>query len=159
MLDIRWLVFVFDGDAVHNGRYAFQNALRWMMSYITMLTHWGRDKMADIFQTTFSNSFSWMKIYWHHDNSCFLCHSKEVLNEPCQANFMTPWYGNDIRITDPLRRIHRRQVVYPHKGSFHCLSWCCIFITLNRLLNQQSNCRWFETPWPSCHITSPVGHV
>ena len=26
------------------------------------LTHWGRDKMADIFQT-FSNTFSWMKMY------------------------------------------------------------------------------------------------
>ena len=25
------------------------------------LTHWGRDKMAAIFQTTFSNAFSWMK--------------------------------------------------------------------------------------------------
>ena len=27
------------------------------------LTHWGRDKMADIFQTTFSNAVSWMKMY------------------------------------------------------------------------------------------------
>ena len=27
------------------------------------LTHWGRDKMAAIFQTTFSNAFSWMKMY------------------------------------------------------------------------------------------------
>ena len=27
------------------------------------LTHWGRAKMADIFQTTFSNVFSWMKMY------------------------------------------------------------------------------------------------
>ena len=27
------------------------------------LTHWGRDKMAAIFQTTFTNGFSWMKIY------------------------------------------------------------------------------------------------
>ena len=26
-----------------------------------MLTHWGRDKMADIFQTTFWNAFSWTK--------------------------------------------------------------------------------------------------
>ena len=25
--------------------------------------HWGRDKMAAIFQTTFSNGFSWMKMY------------------------------------------------------------------------------------------------
>ena len=27
------------------------------------LTHWGRYKMAAIFQTTFSNGFSWMEIY------------------------------------------------------------------------------------------------
>ena len=27
------------------------------------LTHWGRDNMAAIFQTTFSNAFSWMKLY------------------------------------------------------------------------------------------------
>ena len=27
------------------------------------LTLWGRDKMAAIFQTTFSNAFPWMKIY------------------------------------------------------------------------------------------------
>ena len=28
-----------------------------------LLTHWGRDNMAAIFQTTFSNAFSWMKMY------------------------------------------------------------------------------------------------
>ena len=27
------------------------------------LTHWGRDKMVAIFQTTVSNAFSWMKMY------------------------------------------------------------------------------------------------
>ena len=27
-----------------------------------LLTHWGRDKMAAIFQTTFWNAFSWMKM-------------------------------------------------------------------------------------------------
>ena len=27
-----------------------------------LLTHWSRDKMATIFQTTFSNAFSWMKM-------------------------------------------------------------------------------------------------
>ena len=27
------------------------------------LTHWGRDKMADILQTTFSNAFSCLKMY------------------------------------------------------------------------------------------------
>ena len=28
-----------------------------------LLTHWGRDKMAAIFQTTFSNAFTWMKMF------------------------------------------------------------------------------------------------
>ena len=31
--------------------------------YHVYLTHWGRDKMVAIFQTTFTNAFSWMKIY------------------------------------------------------------------------------------------------
>ena len=30
---------------------------------LNVLTHWGRDKMAAIFQTTFSNGFSGMKMY------------------------------------------------------------------------------------------------
>ena len=34
-----------------------------MPMYTVLLTHWGRDKMAAIFQTTFSNPFSWMKMY------------------------------------------------------------------------------------------------
>ena len=32
-------------------------------SWNLTLTHWGRDKMAAIFQTTFSNRFSWMEMY------------------------------------------------------------------------------------------------
>ena len=31
--------------------------------FIIVLTHWGRDKMAAISQTTLSNAFSWMKIF------------------------------------------------------------------------------------------------
>ena len=30
---------------------------------VAALTHWGRNKMAAIFQTTFSNAFSWMKMF------------------------------------------------------------------------------------------------
>ena len=32
-------------------------------SSLIVLTHWGQDKMAAIFQKTFSNAFSWMKMY------------------------------------------------------------------------------------------------
>ena len=37
----------------------------WLMITIdhNLLTHWGWDKMAAIFQTTFSNVFSWMKMF------------------------------------------------------------------------------------------------
>ena len=34
-----------------------------LISHINRLSHWGRDKMAAIFQTIFSNGFSIMKIY------------------------------------------------------------------------------------------------
>ena len=33
------------------------------VSLLVVLTHWGRDKMVAIFQTTFSNGFSWKKMY------------------------------------------------------------------------------------------------
>ena len=37
------------------------------------LTHWSRDKMAAISQTTFSNAFSWLKMfeYWWNFHWCF----------------------------------------------------------------------------------------
>ena len=34
-----------------------------IINFLWPLTHWGRDKMAAIFQMTFSNAFSRMKIY------------------------------------------------------------------------------------------------
>ena len=30
---------------------------------VTEISHWGQDKMATVYQTTFSNAFSWMKRY------------------------------------------------------------------------------------------------
>ena len=39
---------------------------------ISGLTHWGRDKMTAISQRTFSNGFSWMKMYEFHWIALFL---------------------------------------------------------------------------------------
>ena len=33
-------------------------------------------------------------------------------------------------------------------GSFNCF----VYVSLNKLLNNQSSCPWFETPWHSCHV-------
>ena len=35
----------------------------YVSSVLNELTHWGQDKMDAISQTTFSNAFSWMKMY------------------------------------------------------------------------------------------------
>ena len=36
--------------------------LGWVQDWKNLLTHWGRDKMAAISQTTLANAFSWVKI-------------------------------------------------------------------------------------------------
>ena len=42
----------------------FNSWMKW--KYHDILTHWGRDKMDTISQTTFSNAFSWMKMHEFH---------------------------------------------------------------------------------------------
>ena len=58
-----------DLGKVYLMKYAYGFAVLYfivVMSWVglyDLLTHWGRDKMAAIFQTIFSNAFSWMKMY------------------------------------------------------------------------------------------------
>ena len=50
-----------------------------------------------------------------------------------------------------MREIHRWPVDTLHNGPArrnHVL-----FVSLNRLLNKQSRCRWFKKPWRSCDAT------
>ena len=56
---ILWLVTFFNVIS----SYLVVCALKILLSGFRGLTHSGRDKMVAIFQTTFSNSFSWMKMY------------------------------------------------------------------------------------------------
>ena len=57
-----------------------------------ILAHWGWDKMAAIFQTTFWNAFSWMKMY-------------EDFNEVCSSGFSQQFsiIGSDNSLV-PTRR-------------------------------------------------------
>ena len=45
------------GSPVISGNWPFCSSLN-----VLCLTHWGRDKMATVSQTTLSNAFSWMKM-------------------------------------------------------------------------------------------------
>ena len=51
-----------------------------------MLTHWGRNKMAAIFQTTFSNAFYWMKMYE------FLLRFHWSLFQRVKLTIFQPWF-------------------------------------------------------------------
>ena len=51
-----FLHYVVEGRLLRNGRSGAE------VVHMFALSHWGRDKMAAIFQT-FSNAFSWMKMY------------------------------------------------------------------------------------------------
>ena len=63
---LKWL-----GDMMNQGissHYIDLDCSKYLIAYIRKvniddLTHWGHNKMAAIFQTTFSKAFSWMKIY------------------------------------------------------------------------------------------------
>ena len=68
--DVRSLEGYFDG-LVQDCSISIAHALEIVQSHTNRsickinqyLTHWGRDKMVAIFQTMFSNAFSWMKMY------------------------------------------------------------------------------------------------
>ena len=47
----------------HPGASTWPSTGRTHRRTYTELTHWKRDKMIDILQTTFSNALSWMKMY------------------------------------------------------------------------------------------------
>ena len=80
----KWVIVCLDNDAVawklfpnywsivrrvHRGPlFPFQNGQQCggaliVYLFTAWLTHWGRDKMTTISQTTYSNAFSWKKMY------------------------------------------------------------------------------------------------
>ena len=80
------------------------------------LTHWVRDKMAAIFQTTFSHAFSWMKMYkfrlrfhWSLFPRVQLAGAKP-LSEPKMVSLLThicvtrPQWVNSLRSSDAYMR-------------------------------------------------------
>ena len=56
-----WVIFVSSKHCLRLSLmcvHAAGGSIQW-----SLLTHWGRGKMAAIFQTTFSNAFSWVKMF------------------------------------------------------------------------------------------------
>ena len=59
---------------------------QWLPHFLNpKLTHWGRDKMVAISQTTFSNGFYWMKLYefWLKCHWCFFPRVELTIFQHC----------------------------------------------------------------------------
>ena len=67
----------------------------------SMLTRWGWDKMAAIYQTTFSNAFSWMKMYKFrlrfHWSFFF-----QINNIPAMVQIMAWHWPEDKLLSEPM---------------------------------------------------------
>ena len=68
---------------------------KWQPFYLSLdvLTHWDQDKMADISQSTFSNVFSWMKIY--EFQSVFHWSLSERVKLTIFQDWFSYWFGAD----------------------------------------------------------------
>ena len=66
---------------------------------------------------------------------------------------MMAWYKNSIHITGPFfRGIHWWPVDSPHKWPVIWNFDVSLFVSLNQLLNKQSNGQWLR--WHNIHVTS-----
>ena len=62
---------------------------------------------------------------------------------------MPSWYGNPCRVTGPLWGESTLTGGFPSQKDQYCAAWCFF----NRLLNNESSCRWSDTLWRSCDVT------
>ena len=106
------------------------------------LTHWGRDKMAAISQTTFSNAFFWMKMYEFRLN----CHWSLFLR--VQLTISQHWF---------------RWWLGAGQATSHCLNQCWLVywrINASLGLNELSHCHQGSLPrWAGASILTHTSHV
>ena len=87
----------------HHGWMHTQHAIA-MISFLSILTHWGRDKMDAVSQTTLSKAFSWMKMlefrlrfHW----SLFL-YKGPINNSPALVQIMAWRRSGDKPLSEPM---------------------------------------------------------
>ena len=69
----------------------------------THITHWGRDKINAISQTTFSNAFSWMKMYEFHLRFDRIFFPKVPINNiPAMVQIMAWRRSGDKPLFEPM---------------------------------------------------------
>ena len=137
-----------------------------------ILTDWGWEKMADIFQTTFSNAFSWMKMYkfWLRFHwSLFrrvqltISHSWFRLwlgTHQATSHYLNQWWSNLLTHVCDTRpqwgKFKSHKMSFAHSLCLTCqiLFKLCIFwyccCALCKISKEFDNCNGFNE-WPPFH--------
>ena len=80
-----------------------------------ILTHWGRDKMAVIFGTTFSNAFSFNENVWFSIKiPCWFVHKGQINNNPTLVQIMVLCRPGDKQWSELMIVFER---IYVHSAS------------------------------------------
>ena len=66
---------------------------------------------------------------------------------------MISWHRNMSTLLAFVRAIHRSPVNSPHRVASNAELWCFLCFQVNKLLNKQASCRWFDTSCCSSDVT------
>ena len=96
-----------------------------------MLTHWSRDKMAAIFQTTFSNAFFSANVWISIKISLKSVHKGAISNIPALVQIMAWRRPGDKPLSEPMMvRLPTHICVIPPQW----VNRCCLFDYMRKLM-------------------------
>ena len=90
---------------------------------------------------------------------CLNLNSTDAFFFGLQMTRIQQWSTLIARFVGPTWGLSGDRWIPSRKGSVKRICWVFFNVTLDKLLNKQSNCRWFAMQWPSCYITLIDGMV
>ena len=89
--------------------------------------------------------FSWIRINSIETITSVFIHIPFVFGIYYLTDMIMSWYGNGFHITAPfVKEFHNTLVDSPHRGPVMQSFSVSFVVSLNKLLNQQFSCWWFE---------------
>ena len=90
-------------DACYNRLKNADKLYELLSNVAVKFTHWGRDKMAAVFQTAFSDAFSWMKMYeFRNKISLEFVPKSQINNIPALVQTMACRWLGDKPLSEPM---------------------------------------------------------
>ena len=112
---------------------------------------------TDVFEYSYVDDFfSWIRINSVETITSVFLHFPFVFATYYLTDMIMSWYGNGFHITAPfVKEFHNTLVDSPHRGPVMQSFSVPFVVSLNKLLNQQFSCWWFQFNFNSktfyCH--------